>query len=490
MTNWLAATPSPAAPSGVPAAASPFPDGASLGDPGFQAAHGVRLNYVVGAMVKAIASEPMLEALARRGLLGFFGAGGCTLPRIAEAIDRLQSTLPPTAPWGVNFLHNFVLPAQEEALTDLLLARRVTRIEASAFVQVTPALLRYRLTGLTRAADGQVTARHRLLAKLSRPEVARQFLAPAPAAMVAELAAAGRITPDEARLAAEIPLADDICAEADSGGHTDRRVAFTLVPHIASLRDELAAEHRLRQRVRIGAAGGLGTPQAIAAAFVLGADFVMTGSINQCTPEAGTSDAVKDLLARADLADTDMAPAGDMFEIGAKVQVLRRGTLFPGRAQRLYELYTRHDSLDDIPAATLAEIENRWFGRSIDAVWQETASYYRRAAPQELATAEANPKKRMAMVFRWYFIHTNRLAIDGDPSQRVNFQIHCGPAMGALNRWLKGTPLEDWKQRNVATLAEKLMHGAAETLNDMLRPRGSAPWTPAGGIEFPRAPSF
>ncbi|WP_439595343.1 PfaD family polyunsaturated fatty acid/polyketide biosynthesis protein [Falsiroseomonas sp.] len=439
-----------------------------LGDRDFLAAHGVRLAYVVGAMVKGIASEPMLERLARAGLLGFFGAGGCALPRIAQAIDRLQAALPPEAPWGINFLHNFVLPAQEEALVDLLLARGVTRIEASAFVQVTPALVRYRLHGLARDTAGVVRPRNRVMAKLSRPEVARQFLAPPPADIVAALASAGRVTPDEAALSQKIPLADDICAEADSGGHTDRRVAFTLVPHFCQLRDSLAAAHGLAQRVRIGAAGGLGTPEAIAAAFMLGADFVLTGSINQATPEAGTSEAVKDLLAQAGIADTDMAPAGDMFEIGAKVQVLRRGTLFPGRAQRLYELYLRHEGLHEIPAATLTEIETRWFGRSVADVWAETAAYYARAAPAELAAAEANPKKRMGMVFRWYFVHTNRLAIEGRAADRANFQVHCGPAMGALNGWLAGTPLADWRARHVDVLAERLMAGAAEVVSQRL----------------------
>ena len=439
-----------------------------LGDAGFRAAQGVRLAYVVGAMVKGIASEAMLERLARRGLLGFFGSGGCPLPRVAEAIDRLQARLPPEAPWGVNFLHNFVLPAQEESLVDLLLARGVARVEASAFLQVTPALVRYRLTGLARDAAGRPVPRNRVMAKLSRPEVARQFLAPAPAEIVAALAASNRITSDEAALAPFLPMADDICAESDSGGHTDRRVAYTLVPALARLRDETAARNGLPQRVRIGAAGGLGTPDAIAAAFMLGADFVLTGSINQCTPEAGTSDAVKDLLAQAGIADTDMAPAGDMFEIGAKVQVLKRGTLFPGRAQRLYDFYQRHDGLHEIPSATLAEIEERWFGRSVAEVWAETEAYYRRAAPAELAAAESNPKKRMGMVFRWYFVHTNRLAIEGDAAQRANFQVHCGPAMGALNAWLAGTDLADWRARHVDVLAERLMDGAAQVMSARL----------------------
>ncbi len=425
-------------------------------------------------MVKGIASEAWVERLARNQILSYFGSGGCSSARIADAIDHLRNALPPDAPWGMNFLHNFLFPDQEDTFVDLLLARDVRRVEASAFIQVTPALVRYRLTGAFRNPSGRATPRNRVMAKLSRPEVARQFMAPPSPAIVATLLTQGRLTATEAALAPELPLADDICAEADSGGHTDRRPAWTLVPHFLDLRDEIAAQTGLRQRVRIGAAGGIGTPSAIAAAFMLGADFVMTGSINQCTPEAGTSDAVKDMLARAGIADFDIAPAGDMFEIGAKVQVLKRGTLFPGRAQRLFELYTRHTGLDDIPPATITEIETRWFGRPIATVWAETAAYYRRAAPTELAAAEANPKKRMAMVFRWYFVHTNRLAMEGRPEDKTNFQIHCGPAMGALNQWLRGTDLEDWRARHVDILTDRLMTAATIHFDTMARRRRTA----------------
>jgi trans-AT polyketide synthase/acyltransferase/oxidoreductase domain-containing protein len=74
----------------------------------------------------------------------------------------------------------------------------------------------------------------------------------------------------------------------------------------------------------------------------------------------------------------------------------------------------------------------------------------------------------MGMVFRWYFIHTNRLAIEGDAAQRANFQVHCGPAMGALNAWLAGTALADWRARHVDVLAERLMDGAAQVMSARL----------------------
>jgi PfaD family protein len=138
-------------------------------------------------------------------------------------------------------------------------------------------------------------------------------------------------------------------------------VALVLLPAMHALRDREARRHGFARPPRVGLAGGLGTPAALAAAFAMGADFVLTGSINQCTAEAGTSDAVKELLAQAGSQDTDFAPAGDMFEIGARVQVLRRGLLFSARANRLYEIWRRYDSLEEVPAETLQQIERQYW---------------------------------------------------------------------------------------------------------------------------------
>lgn len=76
----------------------------------------------------------------------------------------------------------------------------------------------------------------------------------------------------------------------------------------------------------------------------------MTGSINQSALEAGTSDPVKEMLAQAQLTDVAMAPAADMFELGVKVQVLKRGTMFAIRANTLYQVFVENSGLDSIPA--------------------------------------------------------------------------------------------------------------------------------------------
>ncbi|MFB8774638.1 PfaD family polyunsaturated fatty acid/polyketide biosynthesis protein [Streptomyces broussonetiae] len=433
-----------------------------LGSAAFRRDHRVRYAYVAGSMFKATASQDMVVRMARAGLLAYFGTGGLRPERVESVIRALDATLGADRSYGMNLLSSPGSPRKEEDLVDLLLARRVRRVEAAAFIRMSPALVRYRITGLTRAPDGRVHIPHKVLGKVSRPETAEAYLSPPPEGVVRDLLRAGRVTAEEAELATRVPMADDLCVEADSGGHTDQRPLITLLPDMAGLRDRVAAERFAgAAAVRVGVAGGIGTPEAVAAAFMLNADFVLTGSINQCTVEAGTSDAAKDMLQQAGVQDTAIVPAGDMLEIGAKAQVLRKGLLFPTRANKLYELTLRLNSLDELDDRTARQIQDKYFHRTFDEVWHETAEHLARTDPDQLAAAERDPKLRMILTFKWYFVHSARLAMSGAPEQRVDYQIPCGPSLGALNSLLRGTPREDWRARHVDDLAELLMDGAA-----------------------------
>jgi trans-AT polyketide synthase/acyltransferase/oxidoreductase domain-containing protein len=436
----------------------------SLGCAEFKRDYGLRYAYLAGAMYKGIASQDLLVALGKAGMMGYFGTGGLSLEEIETAIRCVKSRLPAGQPFGMNLLCNLDHPALEEQTVELFLEHDVQYIEAAAFTRMTPALVYWRLSGLERGAGGAIVRPRRTLAKLSRPEVAAAFMQPAPQPIVTALLAAGKITPAEAQLGASIPMADEICVEADSAGHTDQGVAYALMPAILLLRDEMMARYRYERAIKVGAAGGIGTPLAAAAAFIMGADFIVTGSINQCTIEAGTSDAAKDLLQELNVQDTDFAPAGDMFELGARVQVAKRGLFFPARANKLYELYQRHDRIEDIDAKTQQQIQERYFKRSFDEVWRETRAYYQRTQPQKLAEIDGNPKQKMAAIFRWYFVHSNRLAMRGTEDQRVDYQIHCGPAMGAFNQWVKGTELSSWRNRRVADIGTRIMTSTAAVL--------------------------
>lgn len=432
-----------------------------LGDRSFCEAHGTRFPYVAGEMANGIATVAMVVAMARAGMIGFFGAGGLDAGRVERAVAELGRELRGQPNWGVNLIHSPAEPALEEHVAGLLLRHGVDRVSASAFMDLTPAVVRCAATGLRQDRTGQVVRRTQVLAKVSRPEVAEKFMAPPPAELLRTLVARGELTNAEAELAARVPVAEDITVEADSGGHTDNRPLVALLPRMQRMRDAAVAQYGYTRPIRVGAAGGLGTPGAVAAAFALGAAYVVTGSVNQLAVESGLSEDAKTMLAQADVADVTMAPAADMFELGVKLQVLRRGTMFAARAGQLYDAYLSYPSLEAIPAPVRAKLERGAFGRPVEEVWQETRAFWQARDPRELARAEADPKHRMALTFRWYLGMSSRWAIDGETSRRADYQIWCGPAMGAFNRWAADSFLAEPGHRTVDQIARNFLEGAA-----------------------------
>jgi trans-AT polyketide synthase, acyltransferase and oxidoreductase domains len=433
----------------------------NLGDAGFTAEHGLRYPCMSGAMANGIGSVEIVEAMGRAGYLGSFGAAGLPPAVVERAIDRIQGSLGDAAPYAMNLIHSPGEPGLESAVADLYLRRRVRLVEASAFLNLTLPVVRYRVMGLWREVAGRIVAPNRIIAKVSRVEVASKFMSPPPDRYLRELVAAREITPEQAEWAARIPMAEDITAEADSGGHTDNQPAIVLLPTMLALRDRMQAQHGYDRPIRVGAAGGISTPWAAAAALAMGAAYLVTGSVNQSCVEAGTSDAVRRMLAQAQQADVAMAPAADMFEMGVKVQVLKRGTLFAMRAARLYEIYRTHEGLDAIPPDERANLEKSIFRAPLAAIWEQTKDYFRKRDPTRIERAEREPKQKMALVFRWYLGMSSQWANGGDPSRTVDYQVWCGPAMAAFNDWVRGSFLESPENRRVTAVARNILYGAA-----------------------------
>jgi trans-AT polyketide synthase/acyltransferase/oxidoreductase domain-containing protein len=431
-----------------------------LGSSAFKKRYGVRYAYVAGGMYAGIASEELVLRMARAGFLSFLGTGGQSIASIEASLDLLRQQLGTDYPFGINFLHD---PSDAEAelhLARLCITKGARIIEASAFGAATQGLVYFRLKGIKRDGSGKIVYPNHIVAKLSRPEVASVFLSPPPVHLVRTLTDRKWLSPEEAALAPHISLASDITVEADSGGHTDGGVLLTLLPAIILLRNSYARKFNFPDTIHIGAAGGIGTPQAIAAAFMLGADYVLTGSINQCTVEAGTSSEVKDLLSQMNIQDTSYAPAGDMFELGAKVQVLKKGVLFPNRANRLYDLYRNHESIDAIDQQTRGMLEEKYFKKSLQDIWHETRLYILSTKANLLSQIESAPKLKMAAIFKWYFHKSTQYSLTGNNDNKMDYQIHCGPALGSFNQWVAGTDLADWRKRHVDEIAVRLMEEA------------------------------
>ncbi|MBD1399132.1 PfaD family polyunsaturated fatty acid/polyketide biosynthesis protein [Pelobacter sp. M08fum] len=432
----------------------------SLGSRSFCHDHGVQYAYVGGSMAKGISSVAMVKALGEAGMLGFFGSAGLSFDQVEAAIDELQQHRP-DIPFGVNLIHSPTEPELEKALVELYLRRGIHLIEASAFLGLTLPLVRYRTHGIHRDEHGCVVAPNRIIAKVSREEVAARFFEPPAEKLLQQLVAAGDLTKEQAHLAGHIPMAQDVTAEADSGGHTDNRPALSLFPTLLAQKDQMQQHYDYPQPLRIGLGGGIATPASAAAAFAMGADYLVTGTVNQACVESGTCDAVRQMLAETRQADITMAPSGDMFEMGVKVQVVKRGTMFAIRAHKLYELYRAYESIDALPTAEREKIEKTFFKVPLDTVWQQTQSYFQVRDPRQVEKALNDPKYKMALVFRWYLGQTPVWANQGIADRKIDYQIWCGPAMGAFNEWVKGSFLEPPAARKVVPVAYNILFGAA-----------------------------
>lgn len=435
-----------------------------LGDPAFTKRFNVRYPYIVGEMANGIAGVELVKAAAKNRILGFLGTAGLPVHVTRGHIEALKASLGEEYTFGANLIHNPFTTDYEQSIVDLYLEHNIKLVSASAFMDLSLPLVEYGVRGLRLDENNRVVRHNILIPKLSRVELAKKFMSPAPAGMLQKLLEANKITKEEAELAAKIPIASYITVEADSGGHSDNRPLTCLLPAVKLLAAQMREEHQYDERIKIGAGGGIGTPYAVLGAFSLDADYILTGSINQCSVEANQSLVAKEMLLKASMTDVMMAPAADMFEQGINVQVLKKTTMFPMRAKNLYKIYSQNDSIDDIPAADRQQIEV-FFKENMDNVWSMCEQFFLKSDPSQLEKASENPKHKMALIFRWYLGNSSKWAMSGDMDRKHDFQIWCGPAMGAFNQWVKGTPLENLENRSVVQIAHNLMYGA-ETLSE------------------------
>ncbi len=432
-----------------------------LGDRSFLETHSVRFPYICGEMANGIASTKMVIRAAQVGLMSFFGAAGLSVDRVRSEIQTIQSALGNSLSWGINLIHSPNERGLEQKFVDLYLEKDVRRISASAFMGLSPSIVQFACTGLHEKNGRSVRSRF-VFAKISRLETAKHFMSPPPNALLEELVKQGKLTKKEAQIASTLPLSEDITVEADSGGHTDNQVLPSIFPAIMELRNRLQKEYKFSTPIRIGAAGGIGTPSGAASAFAMGAAYILTGSINQSCEEADLDPLAKKALADAKFGDTMMCAAADMFEQGVKLQVLKRGTMYGIRANWLYEIYKNNHSLETLPTSIVERLEKEIFKLSLKDVWEETKNFWLKRDSNQIRLAETDSKHKMALVFRYYLGLSSKWAIQGQRDRIMDYQIWCGPAQASFNEWVRGTFLEQLENRNVVQVALNILEGACQ----------------------------
>ncbi len=231
-----------------------------LGAPGFRREFGARF------AVTAPASD-----LALAQAFGDFGA--------------LASVIPPTRPqeaemtlarahrafggrlFALRVRRDSARPEAAEAMAELWARRGGRLLEAEGFEAPSLALTLWRAETLSRDAEGTAVSPRRLIARVSDPASAEAFLRPAPRHLLDQLLARGQIDAERRDLALRLPMADAVIAAGGSGAWP----TLPLLARVLRLRETLCGP---QDWPLVGAAGGAGSPQALAALFAMGADHL------------------------------------------------------------------------------------------------------------------------------------------------------------------------------------------------------------------------
>lgn len=437
----------------------------TLGCAEFKKEYGVNYAYVVGGMSNGISGENLIIQLAKSKILGFFGTHNLSLTKIEQGLSYITNSLDITDPFGVNIVYNYKQPDKEFKIIELVLKYGIKNIEISDFIDVPLSLVYYRVSGLLQGEDGRVICKHKIICKVSKPDIAIAFMSPPPTALVEKLLQNNKITKEQADMAQLITMSDDICVMTDPGGHTERQQFNVIFPAIKRIRDLAMTKNQYSNKIRIGTGGGIGTPDSVALAFLLGTDFVLTGSINLCSVESRISSTVKRILQNMEVSDTDHVPYGDMFELDEYAQVLRKGTLFSSKAKKLMSVFQKYTSVEHLPEDVKTLLEQDYFNNSLEEVWGLlTDNLKKDNLLLEIERAEQNQRYKMVLIIKYYFRLCENYAIEGAEKNIQNYQVYVGSALGAFNQYVKGTEMENWENRSVSGICKCLMFDAEKIL--------------------------
>ena len=94
-------------------------------------------------------------------------------------------------------------------------------------------------------------------------------------------------------------------------------------------------------------------------------------------------------------------------------------------------------------------------------MWADCIEFFNQRDPEQIVRAANNPKRKMALIFRWYLGLSSKWSNSGEPGREMDYQIWCGPAIGTFNDWTRGTYLADYQNRRVVDIGLHLLTGAA-----------------------------
>src|SRR5262249_13858549 len=115
------------------------------------------------------------------------------------------------------------------------------------------------------------------------------------------------------------------------------------------------------------------------------------------------------------------------------------------------------------------------FRAPLEEIWAQTCAFFRERDPSQIGRAERDAKHKMALVFRWYLAQSSRWANAGEPTRQTDYQVWCGPAMGAFNEWARGSSRGDRRVSHFSPVPPNtLSRPASPPRARARRPRGGA----------------
>lgn len=439
-----------------------------LGDMEFSKRYQTKYNYVIGGMCNGIAGVQLVSSACNHGILSFLGTTGLAISKVEQMIQETRQNTNSDTLFGINITQDYFQTDRQRELFELCKRQEVPVVEISGFMSPTKELVLYKAKGL-RLDDNHKVQGNAIIAKISNSLTAKEFLSPAPVEILDQLREESLITTEEYELAKKVPVVDDICIVGDCAYETDRGNLISILPEVLEMRQKIMSSHALLQQARVGVAGGIGSKRAAVAMFLMGADFILTGSVNECTKEANLPNGVKDMLAEITVNDVTYVPSERLFELNKLVQVVKKGIFFPSRANILKSVYDVTDSVEAIPESMKVYIEHKILRTDFTTFYQQIEQDL---DDVQLKLAQSNEKYKMALVFKRYLRDSFQRTLQGndDANEIVDYEIYCSAALGSLNEQLSGTPLEQWNLRTVSDIADFIMNGAYEIVtNKQLR---------------------
>ena len=145
---------------------------------------------------------------------------------------------------------------------------------------------------------------------------------------------------------------------------------------------------------------------------------------------------------------------------------LHEMTLIQDRIKKQHEIYSRYESINEIPDKENELLTKKYFKVSFNEVYNSLRG---KLSIEIIKLAEEQPKNKMALIFKELLEQCFDDALKDKNENRVNYQIISTNAIADLNKYLKDTLLMEWKNRKTADIGKKLMVDGEKYLTDICK---------------------